>query len=317
MAPPTSAPEAPALRLRLDDAVPVLDIPEDLTYEQLRDLIRAEFPEAAATLAGRSVRLDLGARGVKLLDIRRLVHLLGDEFKTEVTGLYLRAPEIHRFAERELKLKLFPTHPASASPAPAPATQEPAPQASDLTPDEPTSEEVVAPEPEPPPIPLPVDDLVRGLEAPTDGGRRTLTVQRTVRSGTTVRFDGDVLVLGDVNPGAQIVASGSAVILGSCKGMIHVGATGDASATVIALDLEPTQLRIGRRIALVPEATSPSADGARSRLLAMFSPSADRSPEPRVARVVDDAIVIMPYRPNDPSARARAADSDPSTNRRT
>lgn len=313
MAPPTSAPEAPALRLRLDDAVPVLDIPEDLTYEQLRDLIRAEFPDAAATLAGRSVRLDLGARGVKLLDIRRLVHLLGDEFKTEVTGLYLRAPEIHRFAERELKLKLFPTQ-AGAPPAPAP--QEPAPEAVDAAPDEPTAE-VVAPEPEPPPIPLPVDDLVRGLEAPTDGGRRTLTVQRTVRSGTTVRFDGDVLVLGDVNPGAQIVASGSAVILGSCKGMIHVGATGDATATVIALDLEPTQLRIGRRIALVPEATSPAADGARARLLAMFTPSADRSPEPRVARVVDDAIVIMPYRPNDPSARARAADSDPSTNRRT
>lgn len=78
-------------------------------------------------------------------------------------------------------------------------------------------------------------------------------VQRTLRSGQSVRTPGHVLVLGDVNPGAEIVAGGHVVIWGRLRGVVHAGAAGDDRATVAALDLAPTQLRIASHIAVSPK----------------------------------------------------------------
>lgn len=84
-------------------------------------------------------------------------------------------------------------------------------------------------------------------------GDEAVLIQRTLRSGQTVRHPGHVIVIGDVNPGAEIVAGGNVVVWGRLRGVVHAGATGDQQAVVCALDLAPTQLRIGPQISVSPE----------------------------------------------------------------
>jgi len=68
-----------------------------------------------------------------------------------------------------------------------------------------------------------------------------------------VRHPGHVVVLGDVNPGAEIIAGGHVLVWGRVRGVVHAGAGGDGTATVAALDLAPTQLRIAGHIAVSPK----------------------------------------------------------------
>jgi septum formation inhibitor MinC len=72
----------------------------------------------------------------------------------------------------------------------------------------------------------------------------TKYVRGTLRSGKFVSFDGNVVVIGDVNPGAEVEATGSIIVLGNLRGTVHAGASGNAGASVIALILRPTHLRI-------------------------------------------------------------------------
>jgi septum site-determining protein MinC len=76
---------------------------------------------------------------------------------------------------------------------------------------------------------------------------------RTLRSGQGIRHPGHVVVLGDVNPGAEIIAGGHILVWGRLRGVVHAGAGGDATATVAALDLAPTQLRIASLVAVSPK----------------------------------------------------------------
>lgn len=80
-----------------------------------------------------------------------------------------------------------------------------------------------------------------------------LFVERTLRSGKSVQFDGHVVVLGDVNPGAEIIASGNIAVLGSLRGVAHAGAMGERNATVSAYHLAPTQLRIADLVTRAPD----------------------------------------------------------------
>ncbi|WP_293445002.1 septum site-determining protein MinC [Persephonella sp.] len=70
-------------------------------------------------------------------------------------------------------------------------------------------------------------------------------INKTVRSGQRIEYDGDVLVIGDVNPDAYIIASGNIIVMGTLRGIVHAGANGDETAVVMALKLIPQQLRIG------------------------------------------------------------------------
>ncbi len=87
---------------------------------------------------------------------------------------------------------------------------------------------------------------------PEEAGIPGVMIDHTLRSGRTVRCQGHVVVYGDVNPGAEIIAGGSVIIWGRLRGMVHAGAGGDESAVVCALDLAPTQLRIAGYISVSP-----------------------------------------------------------------
>src|ERR1700690_2420049 len=71
-----------------------------------------------------------------------------------------------------------------------------------------------------------------------------LFVNKTLRSGARIEFSGNVVVLGDVNPGAEIVAGGSVIVWGRLRGAVHAGAKGDQNAVVCALDLLPIRLQV-------------------------------------------------------------------------
>ena len=89
--------------------------------------------------------------------------------------------------------------------------------------------------------------------APHTDGENALLVQKTLRSGTRVIHAGSVVVIGDVNPGAEIIAEGSVLVWGKLRGVVHAGSAGNEKAAVYALDLSPMQLRIANYIAVPPQ----------------------------------------------------------------
>ena len=77
--------------------------------------------------------------------------------------------------------------------------------------------------------------------------------QGTLRSGDHLQTKGDLLVMGDVNPGARVSASGDVMVWGRLRGIAHAGQDGDREARIIALQLRPLQLRIADQVARGPE----------------------------------------------------------------
>jgi len=87
---------------------------------------------------------------------------------------------------------------------------------------------------------------------PEEAGTNGVMIKRTLRSGRTVHSLGHVVVFGDVNPGAKIIAAGDIIVWGRLRGTVHAGAEGDAQAIVCALDMAPNQLRIAGYITISP-----------------------------------------------------------------
>lgn len=80
-----------------------------------------------------------------------------------------------------------------------------------------------------------------------------LLINHSIRSGQVVQFDGHITILGDVNAGAEVIASGNILVMGTLRGVAHAGASGDTSAVIVAYRLQPDQLRISDVIARSPE----------------------------------------------------------------
>jgi septum site-determining protein MinC len=97
----------------------------------------------------------------------------------------------------------------------------------------------------------------------------------TLRGGQALHHMGNIVVVGDVNPGAELVATGDVVVFGRLAGVAHAGAQGEMTARVFALDLDATQLRIATFIA--------ADTGAK------------RTPRPEAALVRDGRIAVVPF----------------------
>ncbi|NLJ80156.1 MAG: septum site-determining protein MinC, partial [Firmicutes bacterium] len=110
-----------------------------------------------------------------------------------------------------------------------------------------------------------------------DREENTLLIRRTIRSGQSVHYQGNVVIMGDVNPGAEVLCSGDILVLGSLRGVAHAGAEGKTDATVFAFRLEPTQLRIAHYISRAPDEKTLQPSG------------------PEIARVVEDWIQVTNY----------------------
>ena len=112
--------------------------------------------------------------------------------------------------------------------------------------------------PDPPPK-RSVESIIEDLKKRrnTSGTRsmdrtEALFIKSTFRSGETLHHPGDVVVLADVNPGAEIRADGDIVVLGSLKGWAHAGASGDIKAVIIALELPSVRFQIAMYQGIAP-----------------------------------------------------------------
>lgn len=121
------------------------------------------------------------------------------------------------------------------------------------------------------------DRAAHKAEGQAHPGEEALMLAKTLRSGFCLKYAGHVVVIGDVNPGAEIVASGNVVVWGRLRGLVHAGAEGDGEAMVCALDLAPTQLRIADQIALTPQRRG--------------------KPQPEMAHLKDGKVVAEPWNP--------------------
>ncbi len=84
-----------------------------------------------------------------------------------------------------------------------------------------------------------------------------IVARRTLRSGQVLHHAGHVTLIGDVNPGAEIVAGGDIIVWGKLRGIAHAGAIGSDQAIICALEFAPSQIRIGSHIARPPERGRP------------------------------------------------------------
>ncbi|HSM82683.1 MAG TPA: septum site-determining protein MinC [Nodosilinea sp.] len=117
------------------------------------------------------------------------------------------------------------------------------------------------------------DTLVQSPPQPGKPLAEPLYLQTTVRSGVEIRHPGTIVVLGDANPGSSLVSEGDILVWGRLRGTAHAGAGGDRSRCIMALQMQPTQLRLADLVARAP-------DGSTSQYL------------PEVAYVGDNAIRI-------------------------
>lgn len=127
------------------------------------------------------------------------------------------------------------------------------------------------------------DVLTTETEAATTEGisntPAVLYLRQNLRSGQTVSHKGHLVIIGDVNPGAEIMAEGDITVWGVLRGIAHAGIGGNLDAEIRALKLQPIQIRIGHAIARSP-------DQPRVR----FASGIKYSPE--TARIVDGKIKI-------------------------
>lgn len=83
--------------------------------------------------------------------------------------------------------------------------------------------------------------------------RPTKLFKETLRSGQYLGSPGNLVIIGDVHQGAEVVAYGDILVLGSLQGIAHAGAEGDEKALIWALQFQPTQVRIADHITRPPD----------------------------------------------------------------
>ncbi|GGR44113.1 putative septum site-determining protein MinC [Deinococcus seoulensis] len=135
---------------------------------------------------------------------------------------------------------------AGGTPGRVRAARQPAPPA-------PTASAAI-PAPTPPTLPA----AAPAAPAPAAGlpGGRTVIVPHTLRAGFRGEYPGSVIVLGDVNPGAEVMAGGDVIVIGALRGLAHAGQGGHSDAIVWARPIASPQLRIGNAVARAPEGSS-------------------------------------------------------------
>ncbi|MCE2404174.1 MAG: hypothetical protein J4F43_03335 [Dehalococcoidia bacterium] len=207
----------------------------------MEESLRDYLQESQGWFSGGEVAVDVGRRIVFPDQVRALKDVLEEEFGLRVSGFRCDA----RVLEEAI---------ADQTGAPVSVT-------SDRVPPRPKQKK---PEPEP---------------RPTEPG--PLLYKGTCRSGTVIRHDGDVVIWGDVNPGAQVSATRDIVVLGNLRGAAHAGSAdvGASEAMVVAFSLRPMQLRIGHLVSVAP-----TRKGARK---------GQRHPE--VAYVSGNSIELAPF----------------------
>ncbi len=216
---------------------------EASSFPELLGRLERELQAKRAFLQGSRVVLDLGARIVEQAQLARLQTVLADN-DLELWAVLAQAGQTKEAARAlGLATRLAGSHTDLDGQALAGA-----------------------------------DRAADGGRAPESGpGSNALLLLETIRSGRSVYHEGHVTIVGDVNPGAEVIAAGHVVVWGRLRGLVHAGAQGDETAVICALQLTPTQLRIADHIAIAPDESQAASS-------------------PEMARVRQGQIVAEPWR---------------------
>ena len=121
------------------------------------------------------------------------------------------------------------------------------------------------------------DEAIKGFNGINEG--KTKFIRSTVRGGQTVDFPGNVVIIGDVNSGAEVICSGNIIVLGSIKGRVKAGRGGSRDAIIAAFSMQPELIQICDIISFAP-------DGV------------EKPDYPEVAKIKDGTIIVEPYLTN-------------------
>jgi septum site-determining protein MinC len=108
---------------------------------------------------------------------------------------------------------------------------------------------------------------------------KTKFLRKTIRSGQSINYPGNIVIVGDVNPGAEIYAAGNIIVIGNLRGVVHAGTNGNEKAIIAAFKLEPQILQIGNIVTRSPE-------------------DAIKPEYPEVAKIKNGSIIVEPYLEN-------------------
>ena len=213
-------------------------IDENAPFEVVATELRDYLSKQSGLWSKGDITINVGQRMLVREELAQIKSIIETESGLTVTRFWF-APE--SLDGGELKVEAKP----AASPANTPAHNEVVPP--DQKPE--TSVESISA----------IESIIEGLKAKhnKNGARNrniteALFIKSTFRSGQSLSHHGDVVVLADVNPGAEIRADGDIVVLGSLKGWVHAGASGDNKAVIIALELPSSRFQIGKYIGVAP-----------------------------------------------------------------
>lgn len=108
---------------------------------------------------------------------------------------------------------------------------------------------------------------------------RTKFIRKTVRSGQSINYQGNIVIIGDVNSGSEVYAAGNVIVLGRIRGKVHAGTNGNTKAVIAAFLLQPEILKIANVIAMSPD-------------------DIEKPRYPELAKIKDGTIIVEPYLPN-------------------
>ncbi|MFN8671383.1 MAG: septum site-determining protein MinC [Candidatus Sericytochromatia bacterium] len=217
-------------------------IPEGNWLELLKQL--SEILEKDKNFwIGAQASVDLGNHSLDEVQLNRFYEMLIKRHHLIISAIYSKDESTRVFAEK-LNLKVGKVHPLMQK------------QPQNLVQEAP----------------------IAATSATNSSGGNATYLKQTLRSGQTVRFDGNVIVYGDTNPGSEIIASGDIIVIGTLRGIAHAGAKGDENCQIVSTNLKATQLRIGSVIGVAGDDKGSS------------------TPVPECATVVDGKIYISPLK---------------------
>ena len=108
---------------------------------------------------------------------------------------------------------------------------------------------------------------------------KTRFIRKAVRGGQCINYPGNIVIIGDVNSGAEVSAAGNVIVLGTLKGKVSAGTNGNTKAFIAAFSLQPELLKIAKCMAMSPDDTG-------------------KPKYPELAKIKDGVIIVEPYLPN-------------------
>jgi len=133
-----------------------------------------------------------------------------------------------------------------------------------------------------------LEDIEKEIETTNEKENRTFSgvyegktkfIRKTVRGRECISYQGNIVIIGDINSGAEVYAAGNVIVLGHIKGKVSAGANGNTKAVIAAFLLQPEILKIANVIAMSPD-------------------DIEKPRYPELAKIKDGAIIVEPYLPN-------------------